>query len=235
MGLKRRFSALNGLRRSFLVSLTALLITLILVGACQKSNDHHQPTPPQTAATPQSQVDSSQYASTPQPCNLNPYSGYPSETSNAHCYQYSYYGNFNPNQVHWHYGPWYWPRVYMPHVANCGCPAGFFVVYGPYGVACAPMAYWNRYGSTIIVANFSWVGGYGYGYGYWGTPGISLQPQNYGSINIPQIYYDNGHYQRCLNQAAHGCDVRMNQCPGGSICVAIAGGSTIGLCIKNQN
>lgn len=187
-------------------------------------------------------VPGSEYANTPQPCNTNntnqahPYGHY--QGSNPYAYGYggyngygygqgqncqynSYYSNWNPNQIAWNYGAWYWPVQYQATGANCGCPTGYYPVQGPtYGTACAPVQYFSN---QVVYANI----GFSAGFQYWN------QPQNGGFLNTPNLHYQGpATAGACTSSTAQGCDVRQNTCPSGSRCQAVGGGSTIGLCVR---
>jgi len=194
----------------------AILGALILLG-CGKSSSSggggNQQPPPNTTKT------NSGYASTPQPCNTQNQNQLPVHT-NVNCQQYTnWYSGWNPNQMQWYYGPWYWPYQYHISGSNCGCPSGYHPVYGnTFGVACAPVAYLN---SKVIYYNYGWSG-----VSYWNYP------QNSSWLNIPQVPYQGSSLSTCGQVIAQGCDVRLNTCPSGSTCQPVGGGSTIGLCVK---
>lgn len=153
------------------------------------------------------------YAATPQPCNNQ---GQPGATQNCQYYQNQYYNNAQNWQ--WYYGQWYWPQQIVQGSATCGCPAGYYPVQGTtFGVACAPRTYFGAYATVYM----SW-GNWG---GYWNYP------QNGGWINTPQETYS-GSGNACGQNTAQGCDVRLNNCPSGSSCQPVAGGSTLGLCTR---
>jgi hypothetical protein len=160
------------------------------------------------------------YAATPQPCNIQNQNqlGYP-QTANCQNYN-NWYAGWNPNLIQWSYGTWYWPVQYQVSSNNCGCPAGYYPVYGQtFGIACAPA---NYFSSNIVYFNYGWTG-----YSYWNYP------QNGGWTNIPQIPYQGPANQNtCAQNTAQGCDVRLNTCPAGSTCQPVGGGSTIGLCVR---
>ena len=195
--------------------LIATIFGFFLTEACQKSSSKSTANP-QAAATP----DQTKYAATPQPCNVT-YSGGVYGPSAANCQYYNqWYINQNPHNWIWQYGAWYWPYSYIYGSQNCACPQGYFAVQGPFGLACAPQAY---YSSSLVFYNLGYWGG-----AYW------AYPQNTGGLNIPQVYYTAPQNQtgNCSQIIAQGCDVRLNNCGSGATCVAIAGGSTIGLCVR---
>jgi len=157
------------------------------------------------------------YATTPQPCNTQNQNQW-SHHQVVQC-QNHWYNSWNPNQIQWHHGAWYWPYQYQASGSNCGCPSGYYPVSAQtFGVACAPVAYFN---SNIVYYNVGWGG-----MSYWNFP------QNGGWINTPQAYYQSPTQSSCEQTTAQGCDVRLNTCPSGSTCRPVAGGSTIGLCVK---
>ncbi|MFN7729991.1 MAG: hypothetical protein ACK5P7_12605 [Bdellovibrio sp.] len=192
--------------------LHALLIagTLFALAACNQGGGSSG-----SAGTPTT------YASTPQPCNYQA-GAYGAPPSN--CSQYSNYYSQNPAQYGWYSGAWQWPQYYQTSVGSCGCQAGYFPVQSHYyGVACAPNAY--RSGSFGGLVYFN-VGSWG---PYW----------NYGQNNGGWLNQQQATYQppqntnNCGQSTAQGCDVRVaNSCPSGSRCQAVAGGSTIGLCVR---
>lgn len=195
--------------------LMATILGSLLTGACQKSSS------PGSGNTPAGTPDQSKYAATPQPCNVNTSTGSGYFTYNPNCPQYNqWYINQNPQSWIWQYGSWYWPYSYTYSSPNCACPQGYFPVQGPFGLACAPQAY---YTTSLVFYNWGYWGG-----AYWNYP------QNTGGLNIPQVYYMAPQNQtgNCSQQIAQGCDVRLNNCGSGATCVAIAGGSTIGLCVR---
>lgn len=159
-----------------------------------------------------SSSNSNQYAATPQPCNS-------ANMATSNCQTYTGYYPNNPGQYNWSYGAWMWPTQYQVQVGSCGCPAGYFPVQSPYyGTACAPNAYRSNFGGVIF-----------YSYGSWGN--YWNYSQNGGWMNRPQAHYQ-APGNSCSNSTAQGCDVRVNSCPSGSRCQPVAGGSTIGLCIR---
>lgn len=144
------------------------------------------------------------YATTPQPCNA--------QQITPNCY------NTN-NQVmpgQWPYGSWYWPNQWQPSSGYCGCPSGYAPVYSQsMGMACAPYDYF----ASSSVVYFNW--------------GFNFGPAQNGQwLNVPQNQYNPAVTGQCYNQTAQGCDVRTNNCPSGSVCQPITGGSTIGLCVR---
>jgi hypothetical protein len=155
-----------------------------------------------TATTPQ-----------PQPCNNQ---GLPGSMPNCQYYQ-NYYNGQMPTS--WAYGAWYWPTQYIPTNSTCGCNPGYYPVSGPFGLACAPSAYFNNF--SVVYYNWGYWGG-----AYWNYA------QNSGYVNMPQATYTSPTTNACSQSTAQGCDVRMNNCSSGSRCQPIAGGSTIGLCIR---
>lgn len=166
-----------------------------------------------------------QYASTPQPCNALNSGSQNAFGTPSNCSQYNSYYSGSANQYSWNYGAWIWPTQYSASNGQCGCPAGYFPVQSAYyGVACAPNAYQqnNYYGGGLVY--FS----YGSYQGYWNYS------QNGGWLNRPQAVYQpaGGTGTSCGTSTAQGCDVRTDSCPAGSRCQAVAGGSTIGLCVR---
>lgn len=166
------------------------------------------------------------YASTPQPCNYQYGSPYGSAPSN--CSTYTNYYSTSANSYSWQYGAWLWPTQYMASQGNCGCPSGYFPVQSSYyGVACAPSAYQSAYGSGYYGGGLVY-----YSVGNWGA--YWNYSQNGGWLNRPQAVYQPAvsTNNSCGSSTAQGCDVRVNNCPTGSRCQAVAGGSTIGLCVR---
>lgn len=177
------------------------------------------------------------YMGGPQPCNVYGAQGmYP----NTACpygaagtpYPYSYPQGYN---YQWNYGAWQWPTQVNMAVNNCGCPAGYYPVYGvTYGMACAPTGY---YGSGSYGGAYGGVpyGGAGYAYGapvMWGSVGFYPGPSvNYQWTTIPQVTYNQPIDNACWGSAAVGCDTRYSgTCPAGRQCVPAAGAATIGIC-----
>ncbi|GIL18466.1 MAG: hypothetical protein BroJett040_22170 [Oligoflexia bacterium] len=208
-------------------SILSLLIGLV---ACQKKDDTNNAVA--TAQPAPVAVNNQTYATTPQPCNAgNTYQ----TTQNGQVYYYSYtntglvqtqngcnnynnwYNNGNWNQQY-SYGSWYWPNQWQPQTGYCGCPLGYNPVFSPtYGVACAPIAYFNSY---VVYYNNNWFQG---------------AAQNTLPLNTPQTQYVGpSTTSSCYNTAAQGCDVRLNTCPAGTVCQPTGGGSTIGLCVRAQ-
>ncbi len=194
---------------------------LTLASSCGSSGGGGSSAPAPAPAQPtQPGVSTDQFASTPQPCNYqNSQLGIPVPQN---CSIYSqYYTQWPTTQTSWSYGAWYWPQQYQPSTTNCGCPSGYLPVYGlTYGIACAPTQY---FGNQVVYYNVGYTGGQ-----YWN------QYQNTGWVNIPQNTYNpyQTSYNGCLATTAQGCDVRLNNCPTGSVCQPAGGGSTIGLCAR---
>lgn len=158
------------------------------------------------------------YAATPQPCNTQNSNGYYPPNSYCNNYMNTYYNNWQTPQ--WGAaGAWYWPQTIPTSNCNGTCPAGYYPVYGvTFGVACAPMAYIS----------------FGVVFHQWGQQTPYGTPQNVRVGTGTQDYYSNFNQTStyCSQSPAQGCDVRLNNCPSGSFCQAIGGGSTIGLCTK---
>lgn len=155
------------------------------------------------SATTPVPVDNTQYATTPQPCNATQVS--------PNCYQFPPGQQFPSN--------WWWPNQWQPTQGYCGCPFGFAPVLINGSMACVPHQFFVQ--SQVVY--FNW--------------GFSFGPtQNNQWNNIPQNQYSNTSAQsttaQCFNQTAQGCDVRINNCPSGSLCQPVSGGSTIGLCTR---
>jgi hypothetical protein len=173
---------------------------LLVVTACQKKDDG--------SSTPGG------YAVTPQPCN-NPY--------NAGNTQYCVNGqpayNYPYQNQPWYtgssaYNSWYWPYQWNYSGPNCGCPTGYQATYNPYyGVACAPASTYG--GGFYSTFNLGFNSGYS---------------QNNQWVNNPQANYQVITGCNTQSQTAVGCDVRINNCSGGLLCVPIGGGSTVGTC-----
>lgn len=206
--------------KNFLI-LGAILSSLSFsgCGSSSSSSGGGQPAPhPNSAAGMPAD-----FAATPQPCNNQNQNGFP---QSAQCQHYNnWYSGWNPNQIQWYYGAWYWPQYGQVTGYNCGCPNGFYPVSGQtFGIACAPVQYFN---SSTLYWNSGWNQNH-YQYQYWNYP------QNGGYINIPQNHYQGSTQQGLCNQnsTAQGCDVRLNTCPSGSSCQPVGGGSTIGLCVR---
>lgn len=197
-----------------------------VIVACQKKDDGGSNG--NTAATPAANTNGT--ATTPQPCNYagapgcpgqqgqNPYGYNPNYGYNPYSYNGNYYGYYYNNQYYgynmnqansWYYGSWYWPTQYNQNYGNNGCMPGYVPTCSPgFGVACAPSTYFSYY-------NVSY-----YGYG-------QNSPYN---IN-PQVSYQGA--SACPSTAAQSCDTRANNCPSGSTCQAVGGGSIYGMCVKN--
>jgi hypothetical protein len=145
------------------------------------------------------------YATTPQPCNA--------QQILPGCIPQ--YGQQIPQQ--WPSGSWYWPQQWQPSQGYCGCPSGYAPVYSQgAGMACAPYAYFTQ--QSVVYYNWNVNNG---------------QPQNGQWLNAPQDQYNtNNTNSQCYNQTAQGCDVRLNNCPSGTMCQPVSGGSTIGLCVR---
>ncbi|MBX2994494.1 MAG: hypothetical protein KF681_06725 [Bdellovibrionaceae bacterium] len=157
------------------------------------------------------------YAATPQPCN-----GAALGTPAMNCSVYNNYYSADPNSYNWYNGAWQFPQQYQIAAGSCGCPNGYFPVQSAYyGMACAPNAYRTGGFSGVVYYN---VGSWG---PYWNYS------QNNGWLNRPQATYQPaGSINNCGQSTAQGCDVRNNNCPSGSRCQPVAGGSTIGLCVR---
>lgn len=206
-----------------------ILITLVLTAAtlvaCNKSDD---------SGGGSSNNNSGDYAATPQPCN--------GTTSSPNCYynnnqypynqQYPYQGqnfcwpSYGGNCS---YGGWQFPTTYNPGNGNCGCNSGYMPVYGGwqggFGYACAPYQNYAQYNRIMYFGQFGQYGRYGqFGFSWWSTG------QNDRWLNNYQTAYNGGN--SCASSTAQGCDVRLNNCPGGYRCQPVGGGSTIGLCAR---
>lgn len=145
------------------------------------------------------------FGTTPQPCNA--------QQIIPGCIPQ--YGQTLP--AHWPGGQWYFPQQWQPSQGYCGCPQGFGPVYSQgLGMACAPLNYFSQ--SAVVYLNWGFTNG---------------PTQNGQWTTIPQNQYNtNNTNTQCYNQTAQGCDVRQNNCPSGTMCQPISGGSTVGLCVR---
>ncbi len=112
---------------------------------------------------------------------------------------------------------------YQWNYANgfCGCPSGYRPVFNyNWGLACAP-GFWQP------------------NYSYYNVVAINVQslfnsPQNGQWTSIPQMTYSpatSGSASACGAQASVVCDTRNPAtCTGGSQCIAVGGGTYMGLC-----
>ena len=97
------------------------------------------------------------------------------------------------------------------------------VMNSSWGISCAPAGFFPNMNN-----------GYGYyGYSYRNVYYGQYYAQNGQWSSIPQVAYNPAVYganSNCYATAASVCDIRSNNCPGGSVCRATSGGSYLGIC-----
>lgn len=128
--------------------------------------------------------------------------------------------NYNPYTTNGYnnYGnqSWYMPTQWQYSQYNCGCMTGYVAVSNPsFGQGCAPQP--TGTWSYLITYNINWAGG---------------PAQNTYPLNTPQFQFNSGAGNNCYGAMAQGCDTRYNNCPGGSICQPLGGGSAFGICTR---
>lgn len=186
-----------------------LLGTLIGLSACQKSDNGGN---------------SGTVAQTPENCNIP---GANVTACNPGYYNQNGWQNYNqyPNQ----YGNYGYSNGFDS--GFCGCPIGTVPVMNPgWGIGCAPMTYGGLYGQQS-----GYGGGYGNAYSGWSYPAANTQilnqPTSY--YSVPNNYANS--QNNCHPFASQACDVRLaDSCAFNGVCVAVGGGSTIGICQMNN-
>ncbi len=182
----------------------ALSLTLISV-SCQKKDDGGSSANNNGTATTQQTT----YAQTPQQsCNM---------PGNPNCTPSTYW-QYNNSQVNFQSYQWSNSNGF------CGCAAGYRpVMNSSWGISCAPAGFFPNMNN-----------GYGYyGYSYRNVYYGQYYAQNGQWSSIPQVAYNPAVYganSNCYATAASVCDIRSNNCPGGSVCRATSGGSYLGIC-----